>query len=1188
MRTAIHQSYYLSEAVRQVEGGLRLRLVEGQLRSLEHQGRLPDEVADLLDRIEKAIQLWCEPCWMPGVPEVIDYFLQNWKSGVPALVDYFTNELQPNEARDIVEFANVFLESKDRAGTELSTLGRLPQQGAKPVAAVGWLHQAQALELWTELSQNLGTLAVRRDLCEGLKQLKLAVEGYNNTVRDQISKENRLPFVLRSQRVLKILGNISKVADGIRQSLSNIEVKVLNGKSSSAFKVGENSLAMNAFLQDANWPALVMFELIKDQDESFLELLGDSQQLIQFCYEVDSTLRSEVQPTGDPVRSAELSDRLTLIGALLRRLDVVTAGLSMDAPRRVKLATDIGNLAGTLLCQHATEVKLLYEPDLTQSSPWPFKIDDADFNQPASVLCTGLMLVQNGEDHLIVQPKVRVPIRLHSLYAVLDEAASLVRDIRPGATSCKLFAEGIKNHKLRGDAKNTLDEQAATLGWRTFKDDLVSLVRELELIQGRSLPDQLKKLVDEAFRILKTEGYVTERSLVSKADGVPWEFQVLGCATEDELPMGRIIQRRLVGIDDAVLDDTMALQVAPAAGGRPLAKFLNHYEQEFRALQLDDHAWMSQHLHGFIHDVKAALHGDKNAEVKAAVDFFSLLFERCKGATLKVRYRTLCSGLLKTIQNEIGYTLSPAVEPDSLELENISSKMKDQLDVNWEHGAGDFGQVLKVSQFSSPFEKGSVTASLGEKFPELLRELIALQKAGAEFKVPSVLADFQLWLQDLTRFYWDPQSFVAQWNGFKQQVLDLVKASQPSSYNWLDEWVRLAQAAEPNSGTRYIFTVAYHDEQWFEVYPAIDTQTWSLYWPEDASTGYRGVCVIPGATARQVMKVDVFGLMAVRAKTVLYGGEERQDLLTACHELQEILKELTGVYGDSIHSLGVPIVTLLAAARDPIVVPQVPSKSTHHACIDDVLGNLIGAMQEQRIDVDRADAVLKSTLSIATQLGYADQTWNWSFKTSTIDADKLTTLTLDYEFSDQPIGRTQLYDFVVSDSPKQITVILTHSAGPSPTGYVQLLQLLESLDGQAPHFSEALKQSLIELPSEVALHEVVLKEQRVAEIWDLVTVELTAELGNRPEAIATASRFLEAALQLADAFGIEAFGTAGTYMSSIATNRNYEVWFEFDHAELSRRAGNMEGAIDRIKKIIRPGLRRRNAPTPLRRAIVGL
>ena len=272
MSDATHQTQYLAEAVRQVEGGLRLRMVEGLLLGHSKTESQSSAKSDLATRVLKTIELWCNPEWMPGVNEVIRYLAVNQQVRVvPKLVEYHDKVSLYEEFESIFAFAGAFLKEQGKSSADPTFLSPSPVK-KDIVPAVCWINQAQALVQWKHLSQDLKTLAIRKELCDELSQLNDAIDHYGRSVDEQRKRERRLPVVLRNSRALQILDNISRVATSVQQQLSEIELRNLKGTTSSAYRDGENHLSMQSLFSETDWPASVLFELFKEQDESFLEL----------------------------------------------------------------------------------------------------------------------------------------------------------------------------------------------------------------------------------------------------------------------------------------------------------------------------------------------------------------------------------------------------------------------------------------------------------------------------------------------------------------------------------------------------------------------------------------------------------------------------------------------------------------------------------------------------------------------------------------------------------------------------------------------------------------------------------------------------------------------------------------------------------------------------------------------------
>lgn len=1186
MNDTTNQSWYLAESARQVDGGVRLLTVQEALVRLAKSDPNSPAIAELELRAKKTLERWCKSTWMPGVTDLIQYFAAHRPScGIPELSTYYKSIADSKQFDDVVQLAKAFLKEN---GVDDNALDGIKREVApKTVSpAVCWISQAMALKLWSDLSKDLCTLARRHDLFLELRQLNESIKNYGKSVTEQRKRESRLPSILQNSRALQILQNIESVTASVQRSIAEIEVRSLEVATSSAFEFGAYELNMQWLAAEDGWPAGVMYQLLHQQDVAFTKLYGDGQQLIEFCQnqkdKIDAVELLEFSNIELSPLSG-LSHRIILIHALLQRSDLLNGAYPIQSPRRLELAGIVTSVANILLGRFGMEVRVLSEPSSALPSTSLFEVEYIDCNEPNCVVQTGLTLLSQDRQLLTRKLKVKMPVRLHLLYSKLDEIVELLRESKPshGAVSEK-FANQIRWLKITSHESESLEIVAQARGWNTFRDDLVDLVRELELIQGSKLPDQLKRLVSEIFRILKTEGYVVERSFDANKSEAPWEFQVLNAVDDHELPYGRIIHRRLSSTTGE-LDSSYCLQVSGDTGKRPIAEFLALHKHELRSLQQEDSKWISEPLAEFFRDAKASLHGSKDDEIKCAVDFFGKLFLRCDREPCKLRYRCLCDRLRKTIEDDLGFILIPRVSPGSLELGAIDVSDKEKLDVKWQDGGGTHGKVLRVNRFSTPIEKGLVEASLGEGFPARLRKLLRLQENGATFKMPSALKQFEEWLQDLQSFRWSPQNFETQWIKRREKITKYADDSSKSkSEDWVDEWGQLVLSSSEESGIRQLFSIVQDEERWFRILPSINTETLTMSWPSDVETAARSIRVVPGGKAGDVKSVEKFGIRGVRTKVVIYGGNERVKLLDACDQLQTAITFMPD-------DLGFRIIRLLSAIRDPYVAPNSRlqpisvqlKQSLHHLVLE--------TLAKKSIAPDKADSILERLLNVATELGYKDETWSWAFRTSAIEPSVRESMNLPFAFSDQTVGNLILSSFNVLADPLRILVSLQCSAGTPPPGYLQLMSHVQSISGVQVELAQHLRQALEALANDIATSQVTMQEQHAAEIWDLVheASEKHRDAGSESQG-GDSQGMMESAFELIDHFGLEAFGKPGGYMSSVAKNRDFETWFEFDRDKLAGLAGNSDGAIDLIHKVIRQGLRRKNASTPLRKAIVRL
>lgn len=1184
MDDTTNRSWYLAESARQVDVGVRLRTVQEALVRLAKSDPNSPTLKELAGRAGKTSERWCKSTWMPGVTELIQYFATHRPScGIPDLSTYYKNNADINQFDDIVQLAKAFLKEN---GVDDNALDGIKHEVApKTVSpAVCWISQAMALKLWSDLWKDLRTLARRHDLFLELRQLSEAIKNYEKSVTKQLTREARLPFILQNSRALQILKNVESVTANVQRSIAEIEAQSLDVANSSAFEFDVYEVNMQWLVSEVGWPACVMYQLLHQQDDSFTELYGDGQQLIEFCQnqkdKIDAAKLQEFCNI-EPSALSDLSHRVILIHALLRRSDSLIGAYPIQFARRLELARVVTSVANTLLGRFGIEVRVLSEPSSSL-----FEVEYIDWSAPSCVVQTGMMLLSQDRQLPTRKLKVKMPVQLHLLCSKLELIVELLRKLKPSHWAVsENFAAQIKKLKITSHKSQTLEIVAHTKGWDTFRDDLVDLVRELELIQGCKLGDQLKLLVDEVFRILKNEGYIVERSYDANKSEVPWEFQVLNAVDDHELPYGRIIHRRLSS-NTVDLDNSYCLQVSGETGKRPIAKFMARHEHEFRSLQQEDSKWISEPLTGFFRDAKAALHAGRDAEIKCAVDFFGKLFLRRDREPFKLRYLCICDSLRKTIEDDLEFQLIPRVRPESLKLGAIDVSDKEKLDVIWQDGGGSHGKVLRVNRFFTPSENGLVEASLGEGFPVRLRELLKLQENGAKFKTPSAFKDFEEWLQNLQSLRWSPEEFEIEWTYWCKRIISHAITSSSSkaveSEDWVNEWGRIVLSSSIESGIRRLFSIVQDEEKCFRILPSINVKTLTMSWPSDVKTAFRSIRVVPGGKAGDVESVEKFAISPVRTKVVIYGGNERVKLLDACDQLQTAITNMPD-------ELGRRIIRLLSAIRDPYVAPNAPPQSIP-AELKESLDQLVDkTLAKPLITPDKADSILGRLLNVATELGYKDETWSWAFRTSTIEPGVRESMNLPFAFSDQPVGNLILNSFNVLSDPSKILVSLQCSAGTPPPGYPQLMSHVQSISGVQAELALHLRQALEALANDIATSQVTMQEQHAAEIWDLVheASEKRSDAGFESQG-GNSQGMMESAFELIDHFGLEAFGKPGGYMSSVAKNRDFETWFEFDRDKLAGLAGNSDGAIDLIHKVIRQGLRRKNASTPLRKAIVRL
>ena len=342
-----------------------MRTVQEALVRLAKSDPNSPTIKELTLRAGKTFELWCNPTWMPGVKELIRYFATDQPScGMPKLSTYYKSVADHKTFDDVVELAKAFLKENgdDESVLEGLTLVASPKT-ASP--AVYWINQASALTSWSKLLQDISTLAQRQDLFLELRQISEAIKKYGKSVTEQRKRESSLPGILRNSRALKILENMEEVTESVQKSIAEIEVRSLEITTSPAFEFGAYELNMQWLAAEVGWPAGLMYQLLHQQDDAFSALYDDGQKLIEFCLnqkdKIDTAKLLEFSNI-EPSDLSDLSHRVALIHALLRRLDLLTGAFPIKYQRRLALAGTITSVANTLLGRFGIEVRVLSDP----------------------------------------------------------------------------------------------------------------------------------------------------------------------------------------------------------------------------------------------------------------------------------------------------------------------------------------------------------------------------------------------------------------------------------------------------------------------------------------------------------------------------------------------------------------------------------------------------------------------------------------------------------------------------------------------------------------------------------------------------------------------------------------------------------------------------------------------------------